>query len=160
MGTSEPKSRHTWPELIQIALDTEESGGRMYAAAAGESKGKGKRVFADFSAVKKRHAEDLSELLSDLPQDSPGVTFNRNILDYLERGRRLTEGFGSTLVLVEFSINFEEEVLRFYRSLLGQARDPLRSVIGGMIEENEEKVEEVRTLAMTTLAGLDTPRGM
>jgi rubrerythrin len=160
MGTTESRSPRTWPELIQTALDIEESGGAIYAAAAGETKGRMKRILEDFSAVKRRHAEMLSGIGSGLPKDSPGIAFNRTLLQYLERGRRLAESFGSTLVILEFSINFEEEALRFYRSLLGHAPDSIRSVIEAVVRENGEKIEEVRTLAVTTLTGFDTPKGI
>ena len=85
MGNKASRPTFTWPEMIQIARDIEESGGAVYAAAAEESKGRARRTFAGFSAIKRKHAQTLTELRPQVPDGTIPITFNRMLLDYLER---------------------------------------------------------------------------
>lgn len=154
------KSGYTWDELIDIAIKTEQSGETLYTMAAGNSRGEAKESFMAFARDKKKHAEMLSSIKFAYREEAVGVVFNEGLLGYLERGKDMAEKFGSIMVVIEFSINFEEEALRFFISLRDHAPPVARLVIGEVVDENKKHVQKIRTLALTTTAGLKTPMGI
>jgi len=76
-----------------------------------------------------------------LRDERPDVHFNRGLLGYAKGGREMSEKFASVFSVMEFSVNFEEEVLRFLLPLRDYAPVDARRKFEEVVRENQEQVE-------------------
>lgn len=156
------KSGCTWAELIEVAILIEKSAKSFYEEAADSLEaGSVCGLLREFAGTKKRHVELLSSLeVREDEERAAGVVFNEGLLKYVAKGSELAAEFGSNLMIVEFSVNFEEEALRFFTSLRDHGDLAIRSIVGQVVDENRLHTEKMRVLMLTTLGGMGTPRGM
>lgn len=144
-------------ELLELAIRVESTSGALYRSASGEIKeGKLRKLLETLALAKDRHIDMLGDLTGGL-DEMVHARYNAGLVGYVKRGEELSSKPGSSLMVIEFAINFEEEAIRFFESLRDAAGPGLGRVIQGVIDENGEFVERIRTLAYETLAGFRSP---
>jgi len=144
-------------ELLELAIRVESTSGALYRSASGEMKeGKLRELLEALASAKDQHIEMLRSW-NEGPGEMVHARYNAGLIGYVKRGEELSSRPGSSLLVVEFAINFEEEAIHFFESLRDEAGPDLGRVIQGVIEENGEFVERIRTLAYETLAGFRSP---
>lgn len=147
----------TWEALLGLAVRVESTSGDLYHRAAGEfGNVKLKDLFESLADAKSRHADILKKRIKG-QSGSVDARYNGGLPGYIKRGEELSTRPGSSLVVVEFAINFEEEAIRFYEALKDKAGPDLKPVIQRVIAENLGFVESIRTLAYETLTGFRSP---
>lgn len=153
------------PEMIEIAIRTEENGQKFYITHAEKSEKENvKKLFTYLANEEAKHIEDFSKLY-DIVKEAGETIFG----DY-EEFKAYMESFADSRFLtnftaeaekikdttdnreiIEFAIDFEKETLLFYYGLLDFISEKGKKIIEDIIEQEKSHVKKLTSVRKTML---------
>jgi len=148
------------PEVIEVAIRTEENGKKFYTSHAEKTKVESvKSLFTYLANEEAKHIEDFSKLY-DIVKETGEIIFG----DY-EEFKAYMESFADSRFLtnftaeadkikdstdarevIEFAIGFEKETLLFYYGLLEFISEKGRDIVKNIIEQEKAHVEKLTSI--------------
>lgn len=153
------------PEIIEMAIRTEENGQKFYIAHADRSEEENiKKLFTYLADEESKHIEDFNKLY-DIVKDTGEKIFGdeEEFKAYMESfaDSKFLTNFSAeadrikdtkdTREIIEFAIDFEKETLLFYYGLLDFISEKGKKIIKDIIEQEKSHVKKLTSIRKTML---------